>query len=121
MEPNVSNPVLLTTSQAAQAVGVSSSSLCRFSALGAPCQYTVGGHRRWDIDELRDWIDEQADACEAEQEEEDEEGEDSSDGAEEAETCSHCGAELEPEEDGGSDDDEDDGSSSDDELDADDD
>lgn len=58
--------VLLTTSQAAQALGVSASTVCRWSALGAPCEQTIGGHRRWDIDELREWVHLQVISCERE-------------------------------------------------------
>lgn len=53
-------PTLLTTSQAAARLGVSRRTLAQWWADGAvrPANVTLGGHARWDVDDLREQIDE---------------------------------------------------------------
>lgn len=50
------NPAgLVSTTQAAKALGLSQSTLSRWVKAGhiKPTQKTIGGHMRWDLDDLR--------------------------------------------------------------------
>lgn len=49
---------LVSTAEAARAIGVSTSTLTRWAHAGhvKPAQRTVGGHMRWDLDDLREQI-----------------------------------------------------------------
>lgn len=51
-------PKLVTTGAAARLVGVAPSTLTRWAAAGVitPAGRTVGGHLRWDVDQLRDQL-----------------------------------------------------------------
>ncbi|MGD9527760.1 MAG: helix-turn-helix domain-containing protein [Pseudonocardia sp.] len=48
-------PRLISTTQAAKALGISQSTLSRWTKAGyvRPAQRTIGGHMRWDLDDLR--------------------------------------------------------------------
>ncbi|WP_445942252.1 helix-turn-helix domain-containing protein [Pseudonocardia sp. T1-2H] len=49
---------LLSTSQAARAIGVHQTTLSRWVKAGyvKPAQKTIGGHMRWDLDALREQV-----------------------------------------------------------------
>ena len=46
---------LVSTTEAAKAVGVSQSTLSRWTSAGRvkPAQTTLGGHMRWDVEDLK--------------------------------------------------------------------
>ena len=52
------SPRLVTTGQAARAVGIDPSTLARWARDGkvSPDLVTAGGHMRWDVDRLRDQL-----------------------------------------------------------------
>jgi len=49
---------LVSTTQAAKALGISQSTLSRWTKAGhvKPAQRTIGGHMRWDLDALREEV-----------------------------------------------------------------
>lgn len=51
---------LVSTAQAAEALNVARSTLSRWASDGlvTPAQRTVGGHLRWNVDDLRRQVDE---------------------------------------------------------------
>lgn len=54
--PQDADPVrLVSTTQAAKALGIHQSTLSRWASAGHvhPTQKTVGGHMRWDVEDLR--------------------------------------------------------------------
>jgi len=57
-EPTEDGKRLVSTTQAARALGISQATLSRWTARGyvKPAQRTIGGHMRWDIEDLRQQI-----------------------------------------------------------------
>jgi DNA-binding transcriptional MerR regulator len=51
-------PELVSTGEAARALGIGRSTLARWHATGlvTPALVTAGGHARWDVDDLRDQL-----------------------------------------------------------------
>jgi len=56
--PTKPPPKYLKTLDAAQALGVTMRTLTRYGDQGAPCVRLKGGRRRWDVEQVKQWLDE---------------------------------------------------------------